>query len=498
MKTISGKRQKRKESGQVTKTLEIARVRGYDVHDLFQYHLVSSSYLFDEDGLMTKLAKSDLSHQLELLLDADQMTNPSSWTSLPSAFVVDVMANIRKTYQVCSVKMTTFGDLCFRFFKFVLNSCPSHSRLDFVFDSYIQNSVKDSERQRRARIKSIEYSTLTESTPLPKDIETFWSNINNKAALQSLLKAWILENAPKLCPQTFIVLSGTIGISEKHCKSIHNELVIDKPQLDSKLEEADIRLVPHCLDCVKDGAKWVVILAIDTDIEVICLHYCRLLKRHGLQELWMKMGVANTTRFVPLNKLELKLGPQLCDVLPALHALTGNDITSKVGTKSASLKAEPTKYLLEFEKTSNAEVTSAEQYLVQVMKKGSTFETMDKLRYEIYHHSKSASFADLPPTSFSLKGHIMRAHYSVYQQLHCLDDDSLDPHHYGFEEDDGLLIPITYHQLLPDNLPLDCNCGKCATNRCPCRKQGVPCISFCKCKQVLGENLPCKNPTREI
>ena len=38
----------------------------------------------------------------------------------------------------------------------------------------------------------------------------------------------------------------------------------------------------------------------------------------------------------------------MCEVLPATHALTGCDITSKFDTKAAGIKAEPVLFLNDF------------------------------------------------------------------------------------------------------------------------------------------------------
>ena len=51
---------------------------------------------------------------------------------------------------------------------------------------------------------------------------------------------------------------------------------------------------------------------------------------------------------MPLHILYERLGGDVCAILPALHSLTGCDITSKIGTKKAALKSEPVTYLQGF------------------------------------------------------------------------------------------------------------------------------------------------------
>ena len=70
--------------------------------------------------------------------------------------------------------------------------------------------------------------------------------------------------------------------------------------------------------------------------------------QHNLEELWVKAGIGDTTRFVPLHTIFKCIGEDLIAVLPAVHSLTVCDISTKTGTKKSALKAEPKKYLKYF------------------------------------------------------------------------------------------------------------------------------------------------------
>ena len=90
------------------------------------------------------------------------------------------------------------------------------------------------------------------------------------------------------------------------------------------------------------------VFSCDTYVLVTLLYHILGYVQHGLQELWIKAGVGDTTRYIPLHTLSQRQGASLCNVLPVVHSLTGTDITSKVGTKKAALKAEPEKFLRHF------------------------------------------------------------------------------------------------------------------------------------------------------
>ena len=119
------------------------------------------------------------------------------------------------------------------------------------------------------------------------------------------------------------------------------------PELDNNIEETDMRLIPHVIYAVLAGIEMIVVLSGDTDVLVIALYFWNLLNSHGLRQFWMRAGVNDSTRYIPLHSLAKNIG-SLCHVLPAIHALTGSNITSKVGTKAAAPKADPVSYLKGF------------------------------------------------------------------------------------------------------------------------------------------------------
>ena len=118
--------------------------------------------------------------------------------------------------------------------------------------------------------------------------------------------------------------------------------------------------------------------------------------------------MGDRTRFIPLHVISEKVGRPMCEVLPAIHASTGCDITSNFGTKADGVKAAPVLYRKDFGRAqTNVQdcLHNAEKYLVQVLHRGNHgFETMDCLRYNMYHHRNSMTIPDLPLTSYVI-GH---------------------------------------------------------------------------------------------
>ena len=97
------------------------------------------------------------------------------------------------------------------------------------------------------------------------------------------------------------------------------------PHLRSELDEADLRILMHILDCTQNGIKRCVVLSNDTDVIVALLHHMCVFEKKGLEELWVRAGVGASTRYLPVHDLYGRLGNDMCLVLPAVHCLT--DVT---------------------------------------------------------------------------------------------------------------------------------------------------------------------------
>ncbi|KAG1685953.1 hypothetical protein GQR58_008894 [Nymphon striatum] len=406
-----------REMNMAEKSIEIARDRGLATEDLLKYDVLPSPMLFDDHGLMTKPEKSQLIRELEDKLVSDDY----SYHHKPeSAFIIDVMATVRR---VPLIGRTHFSDLLLQL-THITDVYHRYGRCDYIFDIYNDNpSVKDSERLRRCSVNPVVLSLVEQTTPLPKDMSTFWPSNKNKLLLEKLIYSYICEQSSQGHEHPTIVSQLCINSNDWQCKKIHHSTEHYMQRLGSTVEEADLRIPMHVLDC------------------------CRA----GLMELWIRAGRGNTSRFLPLHTLYASLGRDLCTVLPAIHSLTGCDITSKIGTKKAALKANPETHLQGFATSppSVAVIQHVETYLFHVVDNRSKPRSSDQLRTQLFHFSKSASHQNLPPTSQGLKPHIYRAFYNAYITMHVLDrqlnvrTEDLNPVDYGFRLEDGQLLPST-------------------------------------------------------
>ena len=171
---------KKKEDTQMRCSTEIARARGRTMQELFQNDVSSTSYLFVEDLMMTKPQKSALVQDLETILTNDDERVPAIDSELQAASIADVMANIRK---IKAKDIKTFGNFCEQFLDYISAICRGPDRLDLVFDSFIEGSIKASERIRCQDKAPIEMNSIHYDTPLPIEMDKFWPSSNNKVKL---------------------------------------------------------------------------------------------------------------------------------------------------------------------------------------------------------------------------------------------------------------------------------------------------------------------------
>ncbi|KAJ8677212.1 hypothetical protein QAD02_012999 [Eretmocerus hayati] len=138
----------------------------------------------DGDGLLKKEKnKSLLIHELEKKAPPDIIDRDSQ---IETASIVDVMLVLR---QIKWKGLETFKHLANSFCdRIILRAGMQNTKIiDFVFDSYFEDSPKHSERFRRKKSDSINYHKIEEEIILPKQEDTFWGSSHDKILLQKFL-----------------------------------------------------------------------------------------------------------------------------------------------------------------------------------------------------------------------------------------------------------------------------------------------------------------------
>ena len=122
--------------------------------------LLTENALFDGD-FTVKPAKPVMIEELEAHLDKEEDFIFEKESELPSGVFVDFMSIVRRAPLK---KMHMLSEVL----EFLWNSCTKACKVDqvdFIFDSYIENSIKEGERQRRSAVEApLQFVRLEETT----------------------------------------------------------------------------------------------------------------------------------------------------------------------------------------------------------------------------------------------------------------------------------------------------------------------------------------------
>ena len=151
------------------------------------------------------------------------------------------------------------------------------SRVDLVWDSYIENSLKSSTREKRG---SGARNRVLPFVQIPRKWNEFLRVDKNKVELFSMLSK--------------IVVEVDVNGKDVFATDGENVLCSSKSQNVDQLspcshEEADTRIIIHCLDAARKGHQKLMIRTVDTDVVIIAICYYHLL---NVEELWIALVLA--------------------------------------------------------------------------------------------------------------------------------------------------------------------------------------------------------------
>ena len=164
--------------GKAQKEIEIARSRDYPLREILQYDLTRDCPLFDEVGL-ARHKKHEILKPLESdLQEEGYKLNRND--DFKTVVVVDFMSMIRKVpFHVHKNKNEALESTWA-----MILSPGIINQIHFVYDSCLQNSIKESERAHRSDTTRIDVVDLGLEFAIPVDLKSFWFSASNKHQLQ--------------------------------------------------------------------------------------------------------------------------------------------------------------------------------------------------------------------------------------------------------------------------------------------------------------------------
>jgi len=419
---------------------------------LFKYPLGPIPWaLSTADGALVKTDKSQMLHCLEALLEGHTASLPDT-----CVHIVDGNALLQAIVRLPE----TFEGLAMC----VFSSLPAVQVVHFVTDNYMETSIKDTERVRRGTSQT--YLIGGKKTKLPRDFKMFMRSSDNKRQLTKfLLKEWQSDRyAARLCDRTIFF------ICEQDCTCLTSEdgLTVKATsvlELVSNQEEADTRIVLHCLYASQRlaSSSGIIVRSPDTDVFVLLLYYSSQIP----QPLFFDTGCGNQRRQLDIHKC----------ALPAFHAFTGCDSTSAFVRKG---KRGPFKLLSNTPSATTAfntigtvcdhidetTVKQLESFVCAMYGKPAGCD-VNQVRYETFKSrfevnsckmltvQNGVDISLLPPCRTSLKKHCQRANYQSYiwKHAHVAQVEMSSPSGCGWKIDNsGKLVIDWIEDPLPQNL----------------------------------------------
>ena len=282
-------------------------------------HLVTSPpvALFHDDGMMRKNKISDLMHKLEKNVQVQRQAICNTVDKQP-ACVRDAMSIIHKIFTKPGY---TYDDMASEYLKTVMLELVQFDTVIDVFDRYDNiDSIKSVERNRRYR--SLRKYEVLGGRTIPSWSE-FMSVSENKAEFNVFLCEYLKLNLhAKLARDSSVILAGGFTLPEQ-AVCITSDGSTDRSDLYSAHEEADTRIIFHLfnLDKSHTGPEMTVMVKVmDTDIFILLVHY---FSKDILFETGSQTGKHDLRRIVSIRDVCSSIPGSLCEILPAVHALTG-------------------------------------------------------------------------------------------------------------------------------------------------------------------------------
>ena len=267
---------------------------------------------------MHQTSKSDLMECLEAVVPKSEFAPDVDVKIVDGAALVHILDP--KKSQV-SVKI--FHDYAqIVFLPYIERMLQDVVRIDVVWDTYVEDSLKAQTRMNRV---SGNHLRVSNSTNIPVDWKSFLRCDANKDSRFHLLADAIREFHP---PQQKQVIS-TYG------HNVVSSAIADLSDLSCTHEEADTRLLFHASHSFHHGFTKLMIHATDTDVAVLAIAVSSVLQDC---EIWVAFDHGSKLRFIPCHLIAEKLGNAGSWGLLLIHALSGCDTVSvfhRIGKKTA-------------------------------------------------------------------------------------------------------------------------------------------------------------------
>ena len=368
-----------------------------------------------------------------------------------------------------------------------------YNELRVVFDRYLENSLKNKTRAKRATTGV--YFDINFNSKFIMSLKDLLSSWKTKSRLSEMLAVSLVSYFANSPVELIVAYSDKILI--KDISITHNH------------EEADT-LIPNQLlsACAARPSCAVDIWSPDTDVLLLLMD----LVSNDLISESSTVRFRNHHRSLNVRDCVTAVGKKKSQGLVGLHNFSGADWGGKLSGKTK--KTWINKYVdlneddpiigsfRELGTIQLPQSTDCTQYSHQVkflvsflcsVYSSNGPKTLSGLRWYLFQ-TKSLDGEHLPPTDSSFLPHLLRVNFicmrdksytNVLVKLPSLDEN-------GWKQQGDTFVPVMSLGLPAPKAILQlqkCSCKTgCSTSRCSCAKNSLPCTSFCKCFATHCEN----------
>ena len=422
--------------------------------------------------------KSDLVECLE------KLCTPCGEALVADVIILDGAAIIN---MLKPIGVKTFQDYATHIFlPFIKAQLRNETRIDIIWDVYLEDSLKSTAREIRGRgIRR----RLAPSNTIPGDWQEFLRLVDNKTELFDFL----VEN-----------LSGEKDVyttcgQNVLCSRVRQDISSLAP---CTHEEADTRMLPHAVDSASKRYLRTILRTVDTDVLVLAVSTVVSLQD---TEIWVAFGTGKHLRYIRAHDIAKELEYKKALSLPMFNAFTGCDTVSSFASRGKKTAFDTWKSFNEVTPVFSTLLTEPselnddcmsvlEAFVVLLYGRTCTETTVDLARKHIFT-IKGRSMDNLPPTRAALLQHTKRAVYQggyVWGQALVRCPCILSPETYGWQKS-ATQGWQPFWTLLPEAVAscselLKCGCKKGCRGLCKCVRAALKCTSLCHCSGNCDHN----------
>ena len=271
--------------------------------------------LAHSDGTIMKSPKSKLLNKLETLQDTANF-KPKEIT----ATVIDGGLILHSILSVCG-QIVSYGTLARNL---LVHVCGYEGmEVHVLFDTYLESSLKSSERKIRGSNGSSFSITGSEQKPMQNGTQLLRNESFKNQLATFLLQEWGKSQYGSIILNKVIVASHG-GRCFKYTQATDDSgvTVSMPPEYQGEHEEADTLIAFHL--------NWlngkIIVRSSDTDVLIILVG----MPIDANKDIYLDCGSGNSRRYISVAQIQTSLNrkkPGLPAALPGLHAFTGSDFT---------------------------------------------------------------------------------------------------------------------------------------------------------------------------